>query len=133
MQNDKNETNSLMAKYAIEEALNNAINSPFLETSLDGATGVIMNITAASNMMTLSDVIEAGDMLGEVASPEANVIFGAITDDSLGESVKITIIVTGFCDERKPEVIEKIVNDKVNPNPFPMPSNIEFKILFLEA
>ena len=44
-----------------------------------------------------------------------NVIFGAITDDSLGESVKITIIVTGFSDERKPEVIEKIVNDKVNP------------------
>ena len=91
------------------------LTAPFLETSLDGATGVIMNITAASNMMTLSDVIEAGDMLGEVASPEANVIFGAITDDSLGESVKITIIVTGFSDERKPEVIEKIVNEKVNP------------------
>ena len=95
---------------AIEEALNNAINSPFLETSLDGATGVIMNITAASNMMTLSDVIEAGDMLGEVASPEANVIFGAITDDSLGESVKITIIVTGFSDIGKIEVPkEKVV------------------------
>ena len=86
---------------AIEDALKNAINSPFLETSLDGATGVIMNISAATDRMILSDLVEAGDMLVGVSAPEANVIFGAMIDETLGENVKITIIVTGFSDEVK--------------------------------
>lgn len=81
------------------EAARKAIMSPLLETSIDGARGVIMNITGGSNL-SLYEVNEAAEIVIAACDPEVNMIFGAIIDDSLREDIKVTVIATGF--EHKP-------------------------------
>jgi cell division protein FtsZ len=78
------------------EAMQAAISSPLLEdVSLDGATGLLVNITGGSNL-TLYEVNEAVSMAQSAADPDANIIFGSVVDESLGDEVRITVIATGF-------------------------------------
>lgn len=77
------------------EAARKAIMSPLLETSIDGARGVIMNITGGSNL-SLYEVNEAAEIVIAACDPEVNMIFGAIIDDNLRDDIKVTVIATGF-------------------------------------
>ncbi len=81
------------------EAAKRAIMSPLLETSIDGARGVIMNITGGIDL-SLYEVNEAAEIVIAATDPEVNMIFGAIIDESLKEEIKVTVIATGF--EHKP-------------------------------
>ena len=77
------------------EAARKAIQSPLLETSIDGARGVIMNITGGNNL-SLYEVNEAAEIVIEASDPEVNMIFGAIIDEDLKDEIKVTVIATGF-------------------------------------
>lgn len=79
---------------AIESA-RQAIDSPLLELSIDGAMGILYNITGGPDM-TMYEVEEASKAITEAAHPEANIIFGAIVDDAMSGEIKITVIATGF-------------------------------------
>ncbi|ANE47376.1 cell division protein FtsZ [Paenibacillus swuensis] len=81
------------------EAAKKAIMSPLLETSIDGARGVIMNITGGANL-SLYEVNEAAEIVISASDPDVNMIFGAIIDDNMKEDIKVTVIATGF--EHKP-------------------------------
>ncbi|HEX3031883.1 MAG TPA: cell division protein FtsZ [Bacillota bacterium] len=77
------------------EAARLAISSPLLETSIEGARGVLLNITGGVNL-GLFEVNEAAEIISQAADPEANIIFGAVIDESLGDEVRVTVIATGF-------------------------------------
>jgi cell division protein FtsZ len=77
------------------EAARAAVSSPLLETSIDGARGVLLNITGGSDL-TLYEVNEAARIISDHAHPDANVIFGTAIDDSLGDEVRVTVIAAGF-------------------------------------
>jgi cell division protein FtsZ len=77
------------------EAAKNAISSPMLETSIDGARAVLINITGGDDMSIL-DINEATQMIIQAADDEANIIFGAGVDENMTEEVRITVIATGF-------------------------------------
>ena len=77
------------------EAVRQAVSSPLLETTIEGATGVILNIKGG-NDMALDEVYEAADLVKEVLDPECNIIFGAGIDEAMNDEVEITIIATGF-------------------------------------
>lgn len=81
------------------EAARKAIMSPLLETSIEGARGVIMNITGGSNL-SLYEVNEAAEIVIEASDPEVNMIFGAIIEEEMKDEIKVTVIATGF--EHKP-------------------------------
>ncbi|HHX75322.1 MAG TPA: cell division protein FtsZ [Firmicutes bacterium] len=95
------------------EAAKAAIASPLLETSIDGARGVLLNITGGSSL-GLFEVNEAADVVAEAADPDANIIFGAVIDDSLGDEVRVTVIATGF-DNRATER-KQIMNELAQKN-----------------
>src|SRR5947209_1464101 len=76
------------------EAARAAISSPLLESSIDGARGILLNITGGSEL-TLFEVNEAARIISDHAHPEANVIFGTAIDDSLGDEVRVTVIEIG--------------------------------------
>jgi cell division protein FtsZ len=77
------------------EAARTAISSPLLETSLDGATGVLLNITGGPDL-GLFEVNEAAEVVTSAADANANVIFGAVIDPNMGDDVRVTAIATGF-------------------------------------
>jgi cell division protein FtsZ len=77
------------------EAARAAISSPLLESSIDGARGILLNITGGSDL-TLYEVNESARIISDHAHPEANVIFGTAIDDSLGDEVRVTVIAAGF-------------------------------------
>jgi len=79
------------------EAARMAISSPLLEASIDGARGVILTIAGGSDL-GLHEVNEAADIIAEGADPDANIIFGAVIDDGLGDEVKVTVIAAGFAE-----------------------------------
>ena len=83
-----------------EQAALAAINSPLLETSINGATGVLVNVTGSSEL-TLDDVETAAGIVQENANPEANIIFGATYSDEFEDEMRVTVIATGF--EQKKE------------------------------
>ena len=72
-----------------------AISSPLLESSIEGAKGVVFNITGGSDL-TLHEVNTAAETIYEVVDPDANIIFGAVIDDTMEGEIKITAIATGF-------------------------------------
>ena len=78
-----------------EEAARIAVASPLMETSIDGARGVLINITGSSDM-GLEDVEAAADLVQEAAHPDANIIFGASFDESMQDEIRVTVIATGF-------------------------------------
>jgi cell division protein FtsZ len=78
------------------EAAQRAISNPLLEdSSIDGAKGVIVNITGGADL-SLTEAAEATALITKAADPEANVIYGIVTDETMGEAVKVTVIATGF-------------------------------------
>jgi cell division protein FtsZ len=72
-----------------------AISSPLLESSIDGAKGVLLSIAGPTDL-TLHEVNAAADAITRVAHPDANIIFGAVVDDALGEEVRVTVVAAGF-------------------------------------
>src|SRR5262249_46747940 len=82
------------------DAAQKAIASPLLEeTSIQGARGVLINITGGSDL-TLHEVNEAASTVAEAAEGDANIIVGAVVDESLGDEIRVTVIATGFDDAR---------------------------------
>jgi len=108
------------------EAAKQAISSPLLETSIEGARGVLLNITGG-NSLGLFEVNEAADIIFQSADPEANIIFGAVIDERMEDDITVTVIATGF-DQRiltraqKPRKTESGVEIK------PVSSNDELDI-----
>ncbi|AFY69364.1 cell division protein FtsZ [Thalassoporum mexicanum PCC 7367] len=88
-------------KSRAREAAMTAISSPLLEASIEGANGVVFNITGGSDL-TLHEVNAAAETIYEVVDPNANIIFGAVIDDSMEGEIRITVIATGF--SQKPNV-----------------------------
>ena len=92
-----------------EDAAKEAIQSPLLETSIEGAKGVIINITGGDNL-GLHEVNTAAELVQRSVDPEANIIFGTVTDESMGDDIQITVIATGF---EKNEPISSIGVDNI--------------------
>lgn len=84
-----------------QQAAEKAISSPLLETSMEGARGVLLSVSGPSDM-TLMEVNTAATMISDSSDPDANIIFGAIIDDSLGDEMRVTVIAAGFERERRP-------------------------------
>jgi cell division protein FtsZ len=102
-----------------EEAARSAILSPLLETSIDGARGVLVNITGGLSM-SLFEVNQAATIVQEHVDPEANFIFGAVIDEEMKDQLKVTVIATGFETGSKRDEFNILnFNKKVQPNPAP--------------
>ena len=97
------------------EAAKQAIQSPLLETSIDGAKGVLLNITGGKNL-GLFEVNEAADLIRQSVDPDANIIFGAGVDENLKDDLKITVIATGFTDFKKKDNENSIRSKLKNAN-----------------
>lgn len=98
-----------------------AIASPLLEASIDGAHGVLLSVQGGSDL-GLFEINEAARLVQEVAHPEANIIFGAVIDDALGDEVRVTVIAAGFdAPDAAPEVAEPVAA-AVPPVPAAVPS-----------
>jgi cell division protein FtsZ len=82
------------------EAARAAVSSPLLETSIEGATGILLNITGGPDI-GLFEVNEAAEVVTSAADQNANVIFGAVIDDAAGDAVRVTVIATGFGPQRR--------------------------------
>src|SRR5207249_230836 len=77
------------------EAAKNAISSPLLEESVDGATGILLNITGGRDL-GLFEVNEAAEIVTAAADKNSNIIFGSVIDEGLEDEVRVTVIATGF-------------------------------------
>ncbi|MGI8536694.1 MAG: cell division protein FtsZ [Mycobacteriales bacterium] len=95
-----------------------AIASPLLEASMDGAHGVLLNISGGSDL-GLFEINEAAQLVADAAHPEANIIFGAVIDDALGDEVRVTVIAAGF-DAGAPTPVRR-VETRRTPEPVPEP------------
>jgi cell division protein FtsZ len=82
------------------EAARAAVSSPLLETSIDGATGILLNVTGGSDL-GLFEVNEAAEVVTGAADTNANVIFGAVIDEAMSDEVRVTVIATGFGGARR--------------------------------
>ncbi|GAA0683736.1 MULTISPECIES: cell division protein FtsZ [Clostridium] len=83
-----------------QDAAKQAISSPLLETSIVGATGVLLNVTGGCDLGLL-EINEAAEIVQEAADPDANIIFGAVIDENLKDEIRITVIATGFENEKE--------------------------------
>ena len=87
-----------------------AISSPLLEASIDGAHGVLLSVAGGSDL-GLFEINEAAQLVADAAHPEANIIFGAVIDDALGDEVRVTVIAAGFDGGRpspiRPETVRR--------------------------
>ncbi|MFD3655821.1 cell division protein FtsZ [Streptomyces sp. 24-1644] len=86
-----------------------AISSPLLEASIDGARGVLLSISGGSDL-GLFEINEAAQLVSEAAHPEANIIFGAVIDDALGDEVRVTVIAAGFDGGQPPARRENVLS-----------------------
>jgi cell division protein FtsZ len=91
-----------------EVAARMAVSSPLLETSISGAKGILINITAPADI-DLDEMETASAMIANEAHPEANIIWGAVIDEKLDDTIKVTVIATGFQDDSDKE--EKKLDD----------------------
>ena len=100
-----------------------AISSPLLEASIDGAHGVLLSIAGGSDL-GLFEISEAAELVAKCAHPDANIIFGTVIDDALGDEVRITVIAAGF-DGGEPKKVSVPVIDKASLSGVadPIPSN----------
>jgi cell division protein FtsZ len=112
------------------EAARAAISSPLLETSLDGATGILINITGGPDL-GLAEVDEAAQVVTSAADANANVIFGAVIDEGMGEDVRVTAIATGFGGRPRRRRIEAPAGARADERPAiraPSVSDVEIDI-----
>nr|NLD41142.1 cell division protein FtsZ [Actinomycetales bacterium] len=100
------------------EAAELAISSPLLEASIDGAHGVLLSIQGGSDL-GLFEIHEAARLVQEAAHPEANIIFGAVIDDALGDEVRVTVIAAGFdpAEQRQPAPKPPVGRMEIPPTP----------------
>ena len=101
-----------------EQAALNAVASPLLETSINGATGVLVNVTGSPEL-SLDDVETAASIVHEAANPDANIIFGATYSDEFVDSMRVTVIATGFeqkSEEEQPKTDEAGKPAKITDN-----------------
>ena len=111
-----------------EDAAKQAIQSPLLETSIEGARGVIINITGGSEL-GLQEINTAAELVQRSVDPEANIIWGSVIDESLGDEIVITVIATGFKTEQPltsigvENLVSKAWDKKVNSIPSSSESN----------
>jgi len=103
------------------EAAKFAIASPLLEASIDGARGVLLNITGGMDL-GIHEANEAARVIQEVADPDANIILGAVIDENLEDEVKVTVIATGFDAAPKREVKKKDTENEMPEEEFEMES-----------
>lgn len=89
-----------MGENRAQIAARNAISSPLLEVSIEGAKGVLFNITGGKDM-TMNEVNEAAEIITSAADADANIIFGTVIDENLTDQIKITVIATGFDESRQ--------------------------------
>jgi cell division protein FtsZ len=91
------------------EAARMAVSSPLLEASIEGAQGVLLTISGGSDL-GLHEVNEAAEIIADAADDDANIIFGTVIDDALGDEVKVTVIAAGFAADthRRPEMLRPI-------------------------
>lgn len=94
----------------IIDAVKMAISSPLLETTVGGATGVLLNVTGAN--IGVLEVNEAAELIREIADPDANIIFGAALDESLNGEIRVTVIATGFFNEETSYSPLPVIEDK---------------------
>ena len=97
-----------------QDAVRQAISSPLLETSIDGATDVIINFTGGSDLGAL-EVYDAADVVREAVDPDANIIVGAVIDENLSEEIRITVIATGFESESSRLGLNAVVEELKKP------------------
>lgn len=113
-------------KSRAREAATAAISSPLLESSIDGAQGVVFNITGGSDL-TLHEVNAAAEIIYEAVDPNANIIFGAVIDNNLQGEIRITVIATGFASAAQappPQQAARVSTLKrsaISPPPSPAP------------
>ena len=93
-----------------EDAAKQAINSPLLESSIEGARGVLLNITGGKDL-GIFEVNTAAELVQKIIDPEANIIFGAVIDENMGDEISVTVIATGFDKDRVP--LSSVMVDKV--------------------
>ncbi len=93
-------------KNKAEEAAKMAISSPLLETSINGARGVLVNITSCMDI-GMEEVEVAGELVREAADPDANIIFGHAFDESMEDEMQVTIIATGYDEDAFPAAVDK--------------------------
>jgi cell division protein FtsZ len=111
-------------KSRAREAATAAISSPLLEASIDGARGVVFNITGG-NDLTLHEVNAAAEIIYEVVDPNANIIFGAVIDERMQGEMRITVIATGFSGEttaasrREKRILPKSTNPSIGSSTLP--------------
>ncbi|MGH9535178.1 MAG: cell division protein FtsZ [Terriglobales bacterium] len=111
------------------EAARAAISSPLLESnSIDGARGILINISGSNNLM-LSEVHEASSVIQQAAHEDANIIFGAVLNDAMGDEVKITVIATGF----RAEYIHNRAAARAVERPAPLPPTEPLPEVFSEV
>lgn len=96
-----------------QEAAKQAISSPLLETSIVGATGVLLNVTGGLDLGLL-EINEAAEIVQQAADPDANIIFGAVIDENLKDEIRITVIATGFEKDKAKGIETKTINTNVN-------------------
>jgi cell division protein FtsZ len=99
------------------QAARAAVSSPLLEASIDGARGVLLSVSGGSDL-GLFEINEAARLVSESAHPEANIIFGAVIDDALGDEVRVTVIAAGF-DGGQPKSIASTPAVAAMPQPEP--------------
>ncbi|MEA2021850.1 MAG: cell division protein FtsZ [Candidatus Caldatribacteriota bacterium] len=95
------------------KAAQSAINSPLLETNINGAKGILFNISGGANL-TLHEVNKAAEIISQAANPEADIIFGAVIDKELEDGIKITVIAAGFDTTEGKREVQEIVGEKLN-------------------
>jgi cell division protein FtsZ len=93
-----------------------AIHSPLLETSIEGAHGLLLNITGGADL-TLYEVNEAAEVIAEAAHDDANIIFGAVVDERLEGRISITVVATGFGDGPRPSSQQAALQQTSRPEP----------------
>ena len=104
-----------------------AISSPLLEASIDGARGVLLSISGGSDL-GLFEINEAAQLVSEAAHPEANIIFGAVIDDALGDEVRVTVIAAGFDGGQPPSKKgEKALGSSTSSSSTPAPATPSYK------
>lgn len=96
------------------DAAKKAISSPLLEASIDGAKGVLMNITGASNL-SLFEVQEAAEIVSSASDPEVNMIFGSVINDELNDELVVTVIATGFSEAGNTRQAKQTFNRQASP------------------
>ena len=95
----------------IFDALSQAVSSPLLETTIEGATGIIFNVKGGVQL-PIDQVHEAADLMREIVDPDCNIIFGTSVDESLEDAVEITVIATGFKGNETPTLLEPQEEEK---------------------